>query len=51
MTTRWRLKPFDADRVAALSREANVSPLIAQLLINAGGSTMPPGFPASSRPG
>ncbi len=36
MTSRWRLRPFDSDRVAALSREANLSPLIAQLLLNRG---------------
>src|SRR5436309_3560739 len=36
MSTRWRLRPFDADLVAALSREANVPPLIAQLLLNRG---------------
>ncbi len=36
MTTRWRLRPFDADRVAALGREAGVSPLIAQLLLGRG---------------
>ena len=36
MTTRWRLKPFDSDRIASLSRAAGISPLIAQLLINRG---------------
>ncbi|WP_435016277.1 single-stranded-DNA-specific exonuclease RecJ [Tundrisphaera sp. TA3] len=36
MTTRWRLRPFDADRVASLSREASIPPLIAQLLLNRG---------------
>ena len=36
MTTRWRLRPFDADRVAELSRAANLPPLIAQLLLNRG---------------
>jgi single-stranded-DNA-specific exonuclease len=36
MTMRWRLRPFDADRVAELSREAHVSPLIAQLLMSRG---------------
>ncbi len=36
MTTRWRLKPHDPARVSALSRAANVSPLVAQLLINRG---------------
>jgi single-stranded-DNA-specific exonuclease len=36
MSTRWRLRPFDPDLVAALSREANVPPLLAQLLLNRG---------------
>jgi single-stranded-DNA-specific exonuclease len=36
MSTRWRLKPHDQARVAALSRGANVSSLTAQLLINRG---------------
>ncbi|WP_435010535.1 single-stranded-DNA-specific exonuclease RecJ [Tundrisphaera lichenicola] len=36
MNTRWRLRPFDADRVALLSREANLSPLVAQILLNRG---------------
>jgi single-stranded-DNA-specific exonuclease len=36
MSTRWRLRPFDSDRVTQLSREANVAPLIAQLLLNRG---------------
>jgi len=36
MTSRWRLKPFDRDLVDALSREAHVSSLIAQLLLNRG---------------
>ena len=36
MTTRWRLRPFDADRVSELSRSARVPPLIAQLLLNRG---------------
>ena len=35
-TTRWRLKPHDPGRIAALSREANISPLVAQLLLNRG---------------
>ena len=34
--TRWRLKPFDRDAVATLSREASVPPLIAHLLLNRG---------------
>ena len=41
MTTRWRLRPFDADRVAELGRAANVPPLIAQLLLNRGVSDAP----------
>jgi len=41
MTPRWLLRPFDADRIAALSREANVTPLIAQLLINRGVADAP----------
>lgn len=36
MTTRWRLKPFDSGLVQALSREAGVSPLVAQVLVNRG---------------
>ncbi len=36
MTTRWRLKPFDAALTQELSREAGVSSLVAQLLINRG---------------
>ena len=36
MTTRWRLKPFDSDRIGSLSRAAGISPLTAQLLINRG---------------
>ena len=36
MTTRWRFRPFDADRVAELGRVAGVPPLIAQLLMNRG---------------
>ena len=33
---RWRLRTFDRDQVATLGREANVSPLIAHLLLNRG---------------
>ena len=33
---RWRLRPFDRDQVATLSRDAGVAPLIAQLLLNRG---------------
>ncbi|GAC1468280.1 MAG: single-stranded-DNA-specific exonuclease RecJ [Isosphaeraceae bacterium] len=36
MTARWKLKPFDARKVAALSQEAGVSSLLAQILINRG---------------
>jgi single-stranded-DNA-specific exonuclease len=36
MTVRWRLKPFDSGRIAALSRGARISPLVAQILINRG---------------
>ncbi len=36
MTTRWRLKPFDSDRITSLSRAAGISALTAQLLINRG---------------
>jgi len=36
MTTRWRLKPFDTQQIAALSRSAGVAPLVAQVLINRG---------------
>src|SRR4051794_36229984 len=36
MTTRWWLRPHDAGRVMALSRGANVSPLVAQILLNRG---------------
>lgn len=33
---RWRLKPFDRARVEAMSREAGVSSLVAQILLNRG---------------
>ena len=33
---RWRLRPHDSGRIEGLSRNANVSPLVAQLLINRG---------------
>ncbi len=36
MGARWRLKPFDADRVRALSREGGYPSLLAQLLIQRG---------------
>lgn len=36
MEVRWRLLPHDRDAIAALSREAGVPPLVAQLLLNRG---------------
>lgn len=36
MTAEWRLRPFDPDAVADLSRRANVPPLLAHLLLNRG---------------
>lgn len=36
MTSRWLLRPHDSLRIATLAREAQVSPLIAQLLLNRG---------------
>ncbi len=33
---RWRSAPHDPERIAALGREARISPLLAQLLINRG---------------
>jgi single-stranded-DNA-specific exonuclease len=36
MSTRWMTRPFDRDRIGALAREAGLSPLVAQLLINRG---------------
>jgi single-stranded-DNA-specific exonuclease len=33
MAKRWRIRPHDPDRIAALQREANVSAVVAQLLI------------------
>jgi single-stranded-DNA-specific exonuclease len=36
MSTRWRLKPHDPAQIAALSREAGLPPLVAQLLLNRG---------------
>ena len=35
-TTRWRLRPHDRDKTEGLSREANVSPLVARILLNRG---------------
>jgi single-stranded-DNA-specific exonuclease len=36
MATRWRVQPFERDRIAALSRGAGISPLVAQVLLNRG---------------
>ncbi len=36
MSTRWKIRPFDADRVRELAREAKLSPLVAHLLLNRG---------------
>jgi single-stranded-DNA-specific exonuclease len=36
MAARWRLKPHEPSRIAALAQRAGVSPLVAQLLINRG---------------
>ncbi|MHC5537968.1 single-stranded-DNA-specific exonuclease RecJ [Singulisphaera rosea] len=36
MTSRWLLRPHDSVRIATFAREAHVSPLIAQLLLNRG---------------
>ncbi|KAJ3049348.1 hypothetical protein HK102_012519, partial [Quaeritorhiza haematococci] len=36
MSTRWKVKPFDRDQIAALSRGAGIPPLVAQVLINRG---------------
>jgi len=36
LTTRWRLLPFEEDRIQELSREAGIPRLIAQLLANRG---------------
>jgi single-stranded-DNA-specific exonuclease len=33
MAKRWRIRPHDSARIAALEREANVPPVVAQLLI------------------
>ena len=33
MTKRWRIQPHDAERIAQLQRTANVSPVVAQLLL------------------
>ena len=39
MTPSWHLRPHDADRIAALAREAGVAPLVAHLLLNRGVDT------------
>jgi single-stranded-DNA-specific exonuclease len=36
MTSRWRLRPYEPERVNALSREARLPPLVAQVLLNRG---------------
>jgi single-stranded-DNA-specific exonuclease len=36
MNARWRIKPHDPDRILSLSRQARISPLVAQLLLNRG---------------
>jgi single-stranded-DNA-specific exonuclease len=36
MSTRWKIRPFDAASVQTLAREAGLSPLVAQLLLNRG---------------
>jgi single-stranded-DNA-specific exonuclease len=36
MSKRWRVRPHDSARIAALEREARVSPVVAQLLIARG---------------
>jgi len=36
MSTRWKIRPFDRDRVDALARESHLPPLVAQLLLNRG---------------
>ncbi len=36
MTPHWRLRPHDRSRIEALSREANLPPLVAQILLNRG---------------
>ncbi len=36
MSTRWMTRPFDRDRVQTLAREAGLSPMVAQLLLNRG---------------
>ncbi|CAN5916939.1 single-stranded-DNA-specific exonuclease RecJ [soil metagenome] len=36
MKTQWRVRPHDQDRIEALSRSANLNPLVAQLLLNRG---------------
>ena len=36
MSTKWRLRPFEPALIASLSREARVSSLVAQILLNRG---------------
>jgi single-stranded-DNA-specific exonuclease len=36
MSTRWRIQPFERDRIAELGRAAGISPLVAQVLLNRG---------------
>jgi single-stranded-DNA-specific exonuclease len=36
MNARWMLKPFDPEKILALSRGARIPPLVAQLLLNRG---------------
>jgi single-stranded-DNA-specific exonuclease len=36
MIPRWRLRPHDPEQISALAREARISPLVAQLLLNRG---------------
>ena len=50
MTTRWRLRPFDADRVAALSREAERPAAGRPAPAQPGGRRRPGRRDASSRP-
>ena len=36
MTQQWRVRPFDRDRVEALSRSADLPAIVAHLLLNRG---------------
>ena len=40
-TTRWKVRPFDRDRIEALARESGLSPLVAQLLMTRGVTDAP----------